>query len=170
MHTSRWWTQPRGNLSLQEKSWDVDMSESEIRSEEDVTGKPVASSTPMGKTYASSKSDYQGSPKAEGTEWSHNLHMSPATVHHMEVVFSMVRVIYGREHDDPMNDLDVNMAVWGIFLKTTLRAAVHVGQDYHMILRFVKNHLWNTEGLLFHETGKLISEHKEIKSNERLTV
>ena len=31
-----------------------------------------------------------------------------------------------------------------------------------MNLRFVKNHLWNTEGLLFHETGKLISEHKEI--------
>ena len=62
-------------------------------------------------------------------EWPHNLHMSPATVHHMEAVFSIVRKIYEREPDDPMDDLDVNMAIWGIFLNTTLQAAVHLGQD-----------------------------------------
>ena len=70
--------------------------------------------------------------------------------------------ICGREHDDPMDDLDVNMAICGIFLNATLRAAVYLGQDYEANLRYVKNNLWNSVGLLFHETGKLISEQKEI--------
>ena len=33
----------------------------------------------------------------------------------------------------------------------------------------VKNHLWNSVGLLFHETGKLISEQKEITGGSTLT-
>ena len=49
-------------------------------------------------------------------------------IHHTEAVFSIVREIYGREHDDPMDDLDVNMAIWRIFLNATLRAAVHPGK------------------------------------------
>ena len=51
---------------------------------------------------------------------------------------------------------------WGKFLNATLRAAVHLGQDYEANLRYVKNHLWNSVGLFFHETGKLISEQEEI--------
>ena len=86
-------------------------------------------------------------------QWSHNLHVSPATVHHAEAVFSIVRWIYGREHDDPMDDLDVHMAIWGIFLNATLRAAVHLGPDYEANLRYVKNNLWNCVGLFFHESG-----------------
>ena len=70
--------------------------------------------------------------------------------------------IYGREHDDPMDDLDVNMAIWGIFLNTTLQATVHLGQDCDTHLRFVKNHLWNSVGQLFNENEKLISEQTEI--------
>ena len=70
--------------------------------------------------------------------------------------------ICGREHDDPMDDLDVNMAICGIFLNATLRAADYLGQDHEANLRYVKNNLWNSVGLLFHETGKLISEQKEI--------
>ena len=54
-----------------------------------------------------------------------------------------------------MNDLDVNMAIWCIFLNTTLRAAVHLGQDHDANLHYVKNQLWNSVGLLFHETGNL---------------
>ena len=61
-----------------------------------------------------------------------------------------------------MNDLDVNMAILGIFLNTTLRAAVHLGKDHDANSHYVKNHLWNRVGLLFDETGKLISEQKEI--------
>ena len=61
-----------------------------------------------------------------------------------------------------MEDLDVYAAIWGIFLNTTLRAAVHLGRDYAENLRFVKNHIWDSLGQLFNETGKLISEQKEI--------
>ena len=82
-------------------------------------------------------------------------------VHHMEAVFSIVRKIYERGPDDPIDDLDVNMAIWGTFPKTTLQAAVHLGQDYGANLRFVKNHLWNSVGQLFNEIGKLISEQTE---------
>ena len=67
-----------------------------------------------------------------------------------------------RTRTDPMDDLDVNMAVWGTFLNTTLQAAIHLGQDYGAKLRSVKNHFWNSVGQLFSETGKLISEQTEI--------
>ena len=54
----------------------------------------------------------------------HTIYTSPATVHHTEAVLPIVRKIYGREHDDPMDDLDVNMAIWKqqfILDKTTRR-------------------------------------------------
>ena len=79
-----------------------------------------------------------------------------------EAVFSIVREIYGQEHDDPIDDLDVNMAIWGIFLNATLRAAVHLGQDYEANLRYVKDQLWISVGQLFNENEKLIGEQKEI--------
>ena len=119
----------------------MDLSESETWSlhEEEVTGRPVADKTATMKPCASSTSDHPGSPKAERIEWSHNLHMSPATVHHMEAVFSVVRKIHERGPDDLVDELDVNMAICGIFLNITLQAAVHLGQDYEANLRFVKN-------------------------------
>ena len=113
----------------------MDLSESETGGEEDVTERPVAYETATGKPNASSKSDCQGGPKDERMEWSHNVHVSPASIHHTEAVFSIVRGIYGRQHDDPMDDLDVNMAMWCTFLNTTLRAAVHLGQDYEFTIR-----------------------------------
>ena len=61
-----------------------------------MTGKPVACETATGERYASSKPDCQGSSKAETTEWSHNLRVSPATVHHMEAVLLIVREIRTR--------------------------------------------------------------------------
>ena len=42
-----------------------------------------------------------------------------------------------------MEDLDVNAAIWGILLNTTLQAAVHLGQDCEVNVRVAKNHLWN---------------------------
>ena len=83
-------------------------------------------------------------------------------VPHTEAVFSIVKKIYEREPDGPMEDLDVNAAVWGIFLNATLQAAVHVGQNYEENLRFAKNHLWSTAEQLFNETGKLIRDPTEI--------
>ena len=52
-------------VATKEESGDVDLSESETESEEDLTGKPVACKTATGKPYASSKSDCHGGPKAE---------------------------------------------------------------------------------------------------------
>ena len=40
------------------------------------------------------------------------LRPSIATSHFSEAVFSMIREIYGRTSGDPMNDLDVNLAIW----------------------------------------------------------
>ena len=68
--------------------------------------------------------------------------MSPAVVRRMDTVFSIVRKIYEREPTDNIEDLDVNATIWGIFPNTTLQAAVHLGQDYEVNLRLVKNHLW----------------------------
>ena len=61
-----------------------------------------------------------------------------------------------------MGDLNVNMTIWGMFLNTTLRAAVHLGQDHEANLRYVKINFGKSVGQLFNETGKLISEQKEI--------
>ena len=68
-------------VATKEESEDVDLSESETGSDEDVTWKPVACKTATGKPYASSKSDCQGGPKAAKIEWSRNPHVSPATIH-----------------------------------------------------------------------------------------
>ena len=48
------------------------------------------------------------------------------------------------------------------WITTTLQAAVHLGQDYEANLRYVKNHRWKSVGEFSSETGKLISEQKEI--------
>ena len=77
----------------------------------------------------------------ERKEWPHNLHMSPATVPHMETVFSIVR----------------KSTTWVIFLNTTLQAAVHLGQDYEVNL-----HLWKSLEQLFNETRRLIRDQTEI--------
>ena len=128
-------------VATKQESGDVDFSESETGSEEDVTGRPFAYKTATEKPYASSKSDCQGGPEAERIEWSHNLHVT-------EAVFSIVRGVYGREPDDPMDEMDVNTAIWCIFLNTTLQAAVHLGQDHEANLRYVKNHFATSVGQL----------------------
>ena len=51
----------------------------------------------------------------------------------MNKVYSIVRKIYGRSLTDDMDDLDVNTAIWGIFMNVTLQAAVHLGQDFGRI-------------------------------------
>ena len=84
-----------------------EFSESESWSihEKEVTEKPVAS-----RTSGNSKNSKAGSRK-----WSHNFHMSPAVVPHVDKVCSIVRKIYGRSPTDDLNDLDVNTAVWGVY-------------------------------------------------------
>ena len=74
----------------------------------------------------------------------------------------MVRKIYGKPPGDPMEDLNAMLAVWGMFMNTTIRAAVHLGKDYDTNLRCVNNHPWESLGQLFCEIKRLISEQSEI--------
>ena len=96
-------------VATEERSRDVHLSESEIWSFQEVTGRPVSHKKAVEKPSVSSDSACQESPKAE---WPHHLSISTATAHHTEAVFSIVREIYGRGRDDPMDDVDVNMAIW----------------------------------------------------------
>ena len=76
----------------------------------------------------------------------------------------MVRKIYGKQPGDPVEDLNMNLAIWRTCMNTTLRAAVHFGKDNDTNLRFAKNYLWSTTGQLFRETEKLISGQTETTS------
>ena len=81
-------------VGTKEEPGDVDLSESETGCEEDVTGKPVAEKTAAVKPCAPSRSACQGRPKAEKTEWSHNLQ-----------VFSSHNSSYGSSILDRQGDL-----------------------------------------------------------------
>ena len=108
---------------------------------------------------ASSSVEKESRKDTEAT-WKHYLQIPPDTSHCLEAVFSMVRKINGKQPVDPMEDLNVKLAIWRMFMNTTLRA-VHLGKDYDMNLRFVKSYLWKATGQLFRETEKLISEQTE---------
>ena len=58
-----------------------------------------------------------------------NLATFRQTVSHREKVFSIVRNIYDWNPTDNLKGLDVNTAIWGIFMSVTLQAAVHLGRD-----------------------------------------
>ena len=153
MHTSAaGWTQPRENLSLQKRNQEMcTLPNLKSGVKKMWQGRPVAFSTASGQPHASSKSDCQGGPKAEKMEWSHNLYVFPATIHHTEAVFSIVREIYGREHNDPMDDLDVKMAILGHISEChSSRAAFHLGQEYEANSRTwgFKDATWMSTSLL----------------------
>ena len=86
--------------------------------------------------------------------WDHYLHISPDTSHYMEAVFSMVREIYGKPPGDLVTDLNVNLAIWGMFMNTTLRAAFDLGKDYDTNLRFVKELSLENNGTAFQGNRK----------------
>ena len=50
----------------------------------------------------------------------------------------MFREIDGRQLGDSVKELDVNLAIWRMFMNTTLRAPVRF-EDFDMKLRFVEN-------------------------------
>ena len=61
---------------------------------------------------ASSSVDEESQKNTEAT-WDHYLHMYPNTSHYMEAVFfSMVRKMYGKPPGDPMEDLNLTLAIW----------------------------------------------------------
>ena len=68
----------------------------------------------------------------------------------------MVRKIYGIPSDDPMVDLNVNVATGRILMNSSLETAIHLRN-----LRHVKNPCWSSAGQLFWETERLISGQTE---------
>ena len=140
--------------------WAFRESQSWSIHEDEVTGKLVAYKTGAGKPAASSISE--GNPTAERKQWPHDFYTSSAVVSHMDNVYSIVRQTYDRGPTDEMDDLYVNAAIWRMFVNTTLRAAVHPGQDHDRNLRSVENQFWSSLKKLFNENENLIKNQTEI--------
>ena len=111
--------------------------------------------------HGASSSVHQESQRKTEATWDHYLQRSPYISHYIEAVFSIVKEVHGKHPGHPMEDLILNLAIWEVFMNTTLRAPVHPGKDYDTNLRVVKNYLWQTTGQLFRETEKLISGQTE---------
>ena len=90
---------------------------------------------------ASSSVDQESQKNTEAT-WDHYLHTSPNSSDYLEAVQDTVRKINGIPSDDLMEDLDVNVAIWGVFMDATLKTAVHLGSDHDVNLRHVRNSFW----------------------------
>ena len=142
----------------EENSGETDNSESEPRyyrpapQNNEACGKPLPGGSAE---FVSSK--FQKSQSNNGATMEHFLAISPHHVPYMNDVYDMVRKVYARPADDPMKDLNVNMAFGRIFMNVTPRAAIHLGKGHDVKLRNVQNSSWITAGQLFGDTEKLIS-------------
>ena len=112
------------------------------------------------KLVASGNSDSEGT----GKNWPHNLLISNAYIFYLEKVFSNVSQRYRLSAGDTMEHLDVNAALWEIFMSVTLQAAVHHGKDYSENLPSTRNQPMKSLKQLFRVTGKLIRDQTEIES------
>ena len=128
---------PESRMSVEPSSVDA-ASTSQVRLVDAYLGGLMEEQRRDPSHQAEENSEGSGNPAA-GT-W-YYLHISPDTSHYMEAVFSMVRKIYGKQPGDPMKDLDVNLAIWRMFMNTTLRAAVHLGIDHDTNLRSSRKRL-----------------------------
>ena len=97
-----------------------------------------------------------GNPVAETTE--NSIGISPNFVGHLEEVYSDVRQKFGRQPEDDMLEIDVNMVIWGIFMSATMKAAVHLGQYYQENSRTTKNTDFDNIKRLFQISQKLIMD------------
>ena len=64
-------------------------------------------------------SEFQKNQSNKGATMEHLRAISPHHVPYMNDVYDMVRKAYARPADDPMKDLNVKMAIWGIFINAT---------------------------------------------------
>ena len=135
----------------EENSGKTDDSESEpwyyklAPQNNEACGKPLARGT-----AESVSSEFQKSQSKKGATLEHFFAISP---HHS--------LLYGRPSYDPMEDLDVNVAIWRVFMNATLKAAVHLRNDHDVNLRYGKIFFWRTTGQLFGDMEKLISGQTE---------
>ena len=85
----------------------------------------------------------------------------PNNVDDLEKVYSNVRRELGRPPNDDMEQIDVNMIIWIIFMSATMKAAVHLGKDYQENLRITKNTDYDKNKHLSHISRKLILDPKQ---------
>ena len=111
-----------------------------------------------GNSGNSRNSETEGNDKV----WPHNLHISTNYVLHMDKVLSIVRQRYDLSPTDRMKNLDVNTAIWCIFMSVTLQSAVHRGEDYTEYLRSTKNQPKKSLRQLSQVTERLIPDQTEI--------
>ena len=126
----------------------------------------VSTGKPVGPGYSRNPANpgNSGDSRTEGNDedWQHNLHISTNCVLHMENVFSIVRQRYGRSPRDQMEDLDVNTAIWGIFMSVTLQAAVHLGKDNTDNSTTYQESTLEIFETVFQVTERLITDQTEI--------
>ena len=79
----------------------------------------------------------------------------------MNDVYDTVRKVYARPADDLVKDLNVNVAIEGVFMNATLKAPVHLGNDHDVNWGNGINSFWRSTGKHFGETEKLISGQTE---------
>ena len=139
-------------------------AESWSNHEDEATGQLVAHKKGTEKPAASSTSANSDNPEAGSRKWPNIYYISPAVVSHMETVCSIIRKIYGQSPTDDFDDLNVNTAIWGIFMNTTLRAAIHLGQHQTENLLFTKNQHLKSAKQLLQATDMLIKDQTEINA------
>ena len=94
----------------------------------------------------------------------HNMTTSPNNVGHLEKVYSNVRQKLGRQPGDDMPEVYVNTMIWKMFMSATMKAAVHLRQDYQESLHTTKNTDFEEIKQLFNLSQKLIPDQsQEIK-------
>ena len=146
----------------EENSVETDDSECEpwycklVPQTNEACGKPLA-----GGTAEPISSEFQKSQSNDGATLEHFFVISPHNILYMSDVHDMVRNVYRRPAGDPMEVLDVNVAICGVFMNATLKAAIHLGNDHDLNLRNVKNFSWRTTGQLLGDVEKLISGQTE---------
>ena len=119
----------KGNLIHEKEqiSEETDDSESErwcykpIAQTNEARGKPLA-----GETAESISSAFRKSQQDSEATWNNCLQLSIPSNQFTNAVFSMVREIYGKYHDESMGDLNLHLAICRKFMYTTLQALIFI--------------------------------------------
>ena len=73
-----------------------------------------------------------------------------------------MRQTHGLSPQDRMKNLEVNTAIWCIFMSVTLQAAVRLEKDYTENLRCIKNQPKKSLRQLFQVTERFITDQTEV--------
>ena len=101
-----------------------------------------------------------GGSKPKSRIWRHHFHISPDYVPHMERVFSIVRKICDQKPTEGLKDLDVNTAIWCMFMCHTSSCSSSWTGLFNE-LRSVKNQSSKSVERFSRTTERLIKDQTE---------